>query len=34
MSRSIVTQLILKDLYLMRWMIVGAIVAGRRRRWR
>ena len=28
MSRSIVTRLILKDLYLFRWFIVGAVVAG------
>lgn len=28
MSASIVRQLILKDLYLLRWMIVGSIVAG------
>jgi hypothetical protein len=28
MSRSIVTRLILKDLYLVRWIIAGAIVAG------
>lgn len=28
MNRSIVRQLILKDLYLMRWMIGGALVAG------
>ena len=34
MSRSIVTRLILKDLYLFRWSIVGAIVAGGASRWR
>lgn len=28
MSRSIVTRLVLKDLYLLRWVIVGATVAG------
>jgi hypothetical protein len=28
MTRSIVTRLILKDLFLLRWMIAGAVVAG------
>lgn len=28
MSRSIVRQLILKDLYLVRWMVAGSLVAG------
>ena len=28
MSGSIVSRLVLKDLYLMRWMIAGALVAG------
>jgi ABC-type transport system involved in multi-copper enzyme maturation permease subunit len=28
MSRSIVTRLILKDLFLVRWMIAGAVIAG------
>ena len=28
MSRSVVRQLIVKDLYLTRWMVVGSLAAG------